>query len=199
MKKIKKVKYTGILNQPIVLTHNKQSGLGLSKPKPEEDEGLQYAERLVALFEHFGIKLSPDVPYPKQADEPFTKLAWALAISHVPGFQTVNDPPIRRGRPSKWKGEKGLRLLADVWSLQAQHKKWSARTACSNLITLQVYKREYSAINLNTLYRQYLDARNKYAPASRKPSAHFKDKIISAWASDPEAQLYAGLRTLSLK
>lgn len=157
MKKIRKVRYTGILAEPMVLQKT-PSGL-LSGPEGEKikewDEkanNLQQRIRVLALFEHYGLN--------PLSHEDWHRMVGALASDHVPGFQIIDGPAPRAGRPTKWQGDKQFELLADVWALMPKVK--SANAACNILVNKPEYQKNGEKIDTKTLYRRYQEALKKY-------------------------------------
>lgn len=197
MKKIKKVRYSGVLAKPMVLQKT-YSGL-LSSPeqdeknkkKDEEANRSQFGERLLALFKHYGID-----PLREGAD---IRLAAALASDHVPGFQRIDGSAPRAGRHSKWQGDKSLELLADVWALEA--KGHTASAACRTLAANSQYGEPGKKIAHRTLYRRYQEALKNCNPlmarvilAAKKDGAPYRDIVIHSWATDEGARKDAKAR-----
>lgn len=80
-----------------------------------EDIAQQEAERLVALFDHFGLDVGD-----------WRTLAFSLARQHVPGFRRR---PFRK-RKRYWDDVRYLMLWRDVQVLFHQEKASSVREAC---------------------------------------------------------------------
>lgn len=157
MKKIRKVRYKGILAEPMVLqkTHPGFLQDPVDEKIKEWDEkanNLQHRMRVLALFEHYGLN-------PLSAEDQ-VRMVGALASDHVPGFQIIDGPAPRTGRPSKWQGDKSLELLADVWALVA--KGQTASAACRTLAAKPKYRENGKNIAHGTLYRRYQEANKKY-------------------------------------
>jgi hypothetical protein len=148
------VRYSGILAEPVLWEYPRPSIL-LGDPTPDEVDRMaqansrQLAERMAALFRHYGINPADDFA--------FGQLALKLAIDWVPGFQVVFKPPKGVGRPSKWKGGiKGVELFADVKALV--RKGHSERAACRILATSPKYAERYKGEKERNLHRRYLEA-----------------------------------------
>lgn len=158
MKKIRKVRYTGILAEPMVL---QKTYIGLLTPTEQEEKikewdekanNLQHRMRVLALFEHYGLN--------PLSHEDWVLMVGALASDHVPGFQIIDGPAPRVGRRAKWQGDKQFQLLADVWALMPKVK--SAYAACNNLVNKPEYQKNGEKISPATLYRRYQEALKKY-------------------------------------
>ena len=106
--KSQKQKYSGVLNEPMVIYRHGLETAPFDHPnagtreEADQKDRAQLKERIAALFQHY--KIDPGSP---SAD--FT-LALGLARDNVPGFR-YRDPSKRgRGRSGKWNG---FKLLED--------------------------------------------------------------------------------------
>jgi hypothetical protein len=87
----RKLRYSRALNQPIV----RPLGLLYGPTSPRGAKGIRRARliKLLQLLEHYDIK--PDDP------ACWLKLAFLLALDHVPGMSVVEDVSRGRGAPRK--------------------------------------------------------------------------------------------------
>jgi len=138
-------KYPGVLNEP-VLVRGDDDGLSVAEQESAERELYeQLLARLEALYKHHNI--DPCAP------EAAAQLVFALAHTHVPGFSYVLEPKKGRGAPRKWRGVKGLGLLADVIVLTRNGA--TASNACRILATSAKYSSRYKGETPKNLYRRY--------------------------------------------
>ena len=167
------LKYRGELATPIV---EPPESLGLLREDNAERKAvLRQAAKLPALFKHFEID-------PTEKNR-WTRLAVALAITHVPGMRVSFDAKSKGGRPRKWKaGEEKAgedeELLRDAKRVQ-QGRKMSHTEVVEELRKTKRWKGE-SPSNLTTRYRE---ARHAEAEKGRQAK-----KMLSA---DAEAALAA--------
>ena len=181
------VRYSGVLAEPMLWQYPRRSLL-LGEPTPDEVEKMtqansrQLAERIGALFRHYGID---------PADEfAFGQLALKLANDWVPGFHVVFEAPKRAGRPRKWKdGLKSVELFADVKALV--RKGHSERAACRILVTSSKYAERYKGEKERNLHRRYLEALdnapsffNRLIESFQSTGAPVESWIVEAFALD---------------
>jgi hypothetical protein len=103
----RKSRYSGALNQPIVLP----LGLLYSPTSPRGAKGILRARliKLLLLLEHYDIK----------QDDParWEKLAFLIALDHVPGMKVVEYAP-QRGAPLKphdiSRARENVRIIDDI-------------------------------------------------------------------------------------
>lgn len=87
----RKPRYSGALNQPITPIFN---GLLLPKEVFGTHVLSQRNQKLNLLLVHYNID-------PKESGR-WQKLAFCLAVEHVPGMRVTHEPGRGRGRPSEW-------------------------------------------------------------------------------------------------
>lgn len=194
-----KVKYTGVLNKPIVRRTQGLFAAALMGDQDAQsrveadlkDHDNQIRERIDALCRHYGVDLS--------SEDAFLHLAMALARDHVPGFRVVFGAPPRRGRRKRWQSTKLVELLADIWALEAQGK--TPHSACRILASNPKYRSRYKGLQAATLYRRYQEARTSDDPWLQKlvfgelqKGAPVKDWVIGAGALDEDARKAADSR-----
>jgi hypothetical protein len=87
----RRLRYSGALNEPII----RPLGLLYQQGTEVGDKYLfnEQLGRINLLFEHYGIASSDRLRW--------HKLAFALALVHVPGFQLLDRSP-KKGAPQKW-------------------------------------------------------------------------------------------------
>jgi len=136
----KKPKYSGLLNEPILYPFSFESA-------SEQAVWLadQYRNRMLALYDHYGIKLGFDSEW---------SLIWALANDHVPGFKVIREPKRKRGRPNRNPGPlRDIELCCNVVAIVRGPPPRTVANACKILA-----KRERSAEAASTLRRRYYAA-----------------------------------------
>ena len=110
-KRAEKPRFEGVLNKPM------PSRLSLL-PVSEAERGQMLAERVAALFERY--KLTPSDPKSGIVADDWMRLAAALALEFIPGFEDVEPWMKQRGpgAPPKRTDIDWLEFLADVYALQ---------------------------------------------------------------------------------
>lgn len=150
-----KKRYSGKLADPIVVKLSPANLYEYSTWDPEDQAQsrdatvwVEFNEKIPLLFEHFGIVRTGTI-----AD------FWHLAITHVPGFQTV-DPALKRkgGRRKRWTVERQTELIADVEAVKRE-KHYLDSGACRVLSTSSRYRDRWSDLEQRTLQNQLLIAK----------------------------------------
>lgn len=172
----KKPKYSGLLNEPILYPFSFENALdtfshGRQDPEREQTVWLadQYRKRMLALYDHYGIKLGFDSEW---------SLIWALANDHVPGFKVIQEPKRKRGRPNLDPGPlRDIELCCKVLAIVRGPPSRSVANACRILA-----KRDRSTAAASTLRRRYYAAmRNRaFSVVVRKAVAYGSQFIESA-------------------
>jgi hypothetical protein len=142
-------KYRGELAKPIV-EPPESFGL-LSKDRAEHKAVLKQAAKLPELFKHFEID-------PTEKNR-WTRLAVALAITHVPGMHVSFDAKSKGGRPRNEDEE----LLRYADQIQQQNPKMSQTEVVQELL-----KTERWGKYLPTLKTRYWKARRAQAEKARQ-------------------------------
>jgi hypothetical protein len=161
----KKPKYSGLLNEPILYPFSLDTfSHGTQDPEREQTVWLadQYRKRMLALYDHYGIKLGFDSEW---------SLIWALANDHVPGFKVIQEPKRKRGRPNLDPGPlRDIELCCNVLAIMQGPPSRTVVHACRVLA-----KRDRStAVAASTLRRRYYAAmRNRaFSVVVRKAVAY---------------------------
>jgi hypothetical protein len=163
------LKYRGELATPIV---EPPESLGLLREDNAERKAvLRQAAKLPELFKHFEID-------PTEKNR-WTRLAVALAITHVPGMHVSFDAKSKGGRPGKWKAGEDEELLLHGKRILQQDPEMSHTEVVEELLKTERWKGE-SPPNLTTRYRE---ARHAEAEKDRQA-----EKILGP---DAEAALAA--------
>jgi hypothetical protein len=135
------LKYRGELATPIV---EPPESLGLLRVDNAERKAvLKQAAKLPELFKHFGID-------PTEKNR-WTRLAVALAITHVPGMRVSFDAKSKGGRPWKWKAGEDKELLRDAKRVQ-QGRTMTFAEVVRELLKSEKWGKE-TFKNLDTRYR----------------------------------------------
>ena len=147
--------YPGGLNTPIYATGEVLLILDLfdeARELSERDRGnAEYVKalnlrraKLPLLFEHFGIN--------DRSPTKWEKLAWRLALEHVPGFQVSESPPRKIGRPPKWTQADDIFLLDQILEIRGKSGK-SIRHAFG--VFLKRNRDRYPNLRPDTLERRF--------------------------------------------
>jgi hypothetical protein len=159
-------KYTGQLAEPIYepiymgLLNGILPDKGSPKAKEARRRGLERViGKISSLMKWHGVDPTSEAA--------LADLAFALALTHVPGMRIVHKPRPKRGRRRNWKAGLGIELLREVESLRQ-----------SQLMTYQDAIRKlrkdkskgwgrYSEANLITRHREARKEEKKRRSASR--------------------------------
>ncbi len=123
----------------------------LREDNAQRKAGLRQAAKLPELFKHFKID-------PTEKDR-WTRLAVALAITHVPGMRVSFDAKSKGGRPRKWKASEEKagedeELLRDANQVQVQQEReMSYADVVRELLKTEKWGKE-TFVNLDTQYRK---------------------------------------------
>jgi len=145
----RKALYSGALIQPIVPAID---GLLLLSPKAVIDRYIigQWSAKLDLLLMHYGIR-SKEV-------ERWRKLAFCLALDHVPGMRVIYKPGKRKGAPRKWGGSRDIKLVELIEQIRRERGK-----GIKDAIRI-AQKRKHMEGNARGLERRYYEAKRRLRP-----------------------------------
>jgi hypothetical protein len=159
-KKIKRATYAGALNDPIQskrLTTIVFSSNGVNVDEEKTKKALEEEvrrtlilqfEKLGLLLDHYGIDRSDK--------DCWVKLAWHLAVDHVPGMQIVDQPSKSKRRPPKWTTPFGFELVWEVDKIRAEHRK-GIKHAIG--VAIKRNRGRWGSVNADRLEPRYYEAR----------------------------------------
>jgi hypothetical protein len=166
------LKYRGELATPIV---EPPESLGLLREdNAERKAGLRQAAKLPELFKHFEID-------PTEKNR-WTRLAIALAITHVPGMHVSFDAKSKGGRPRKWKAGEDEELLRDAERIRQQNPKMRHTEVVQELLKTERWGGEYPP-SLTTRYREARHAEAEKGRQAKKMLDPDVEAVLAAFAA----------------
>jgi hypothetical protein len=145
----RKPRYSDALNRPIVPV---TSGLLLIGPKSLVERYIigEWSAKLDLLLSHYGIGTNEA--------ERWRKLAFCLALDHVPGMLVIEKPRRGKGAPKKWSGSRDREFVKLIEQIRVERGK-----GVMDAIRI-AQKRKRMIGNTRGLERRYYEAKKRLRP-----------------------------------
>lgn len=141
-------KYSGVLAEPIYLSTRVAELVdptGVLETKTRERAVAIRLEKIAELAKWYKIDVGSDTFW--------MRLAFALALSHVPGMKITDEAKPRRGPKAKWNADLNRELLSEIDSLRSK-KRLSIHKAIEELRKTNERFRRIGQENLVVRHRE---------------------------------------------